>query len=62
MANKCRTRMDQRELYNVRDLPHGGGGFFAPWGEGHIFLHRVHGESDQMRIHILGRGVLLLGS
>ena len=53
--------MDQRELYNVRDLPHGGGGFYAPWGEGHIFLHRAPGESDQMGIHILGRGVLLFG-
>ena len=54
--------MDQKELYNVRDLPQGEGvGFFAPWGEGHIFLHRAPGESDQMEIHILGRGVLLLG-
>ena len=34
MTNKYRTRMDQRELYNVRDLPHVERLVFAPWGEG----------------------------
>ena len=38
-----------------------GTGFLAPWGKGHIFLHHALGESDQMGIHILGQGVLLLG-
>ena len=38
MTNKCRTRMDQRELYNVKDLPQeegpgGGGGVPTPWEE-----------------------------
>ena len=54
MTNKCGTRMDQKELYNVRDLPHVERMVFAPWGEGHIFLHRAPGESNQMGIHILG--------
>ena len=61
MTNKYRTKMDLRELYNVRDLPYEERLVFAPWGEGHIFLHRAPGESDQMEIHILRRGVLLLG-
>ena len=42
--------MDQRELYNVRDLPQGE-------GVGAQILLRALGESDQMGIHILGREV-----
>ena len=34
MTNKCRTRMDPRGLYNVRDLPHGGDRFFGSLGGG----------------------------
>ena len=52
--------MDLRGLYNVRDLPHGGGWFFGSLRGGHIFLRRALGELDQMRIHILEREVLLL--
>ena len=58
--------MDQRELYNVRDLPQeegpGGGWGVVPWGEGHRFFLRALGESDQMGTHILERGVRFLGS
>ena len=55
--------MDQRELHNVRDLPQGEGlGGFVPWEEGHRFLLRAPGESNQMETHILGRGVRSLGS
>ena len=32
MTNKCRTKMERRELYNVKDLLQGGGGF--PGGRG----------------------------
>ena len=34
ITNKCRTRMDQRELYNVRDLPQGRGAGFCSLGGG----------------------------
>ena len=33
MTNKCRTKMERRELYNVKDLLQGGGGGF-PGGRG----------------------------
>ena len=46
--------MDQRELYNVRDLPQGVGGILFSRGEGHKFLLRAPGESEHMGIHILG--------
>ena len=52
--------MDQKEIYNARDLPQEKG--FFPWEEGHRFLHRAPSESNHMGIHILGRGVLSLGS
>ena len=34
MTNKCRTRRDRRELYNVRDLPRGRGAEFCSLGGG----------------------------
>ena len=37
--------MEQKEIYNTRDLPQEEGGFF-PWEEGHRFLRRARGESD----------------
>ena len=62
MTNKCRTKMDRREIYKVRDLTQLGGGVSdSLGGKGHRFLLRVPGESDQMGIHTLGQGARFLG-
>ena len=56
MTNKCRIKMDRKEIYKIRNLPKGGGGGAPRVGEGHRFLLHASGESDQMGVRIIGQG------
>ena len=55
MTNKCKIRMNRRELHEIRDLPQGRGAWLLR-GEGHRFLLYASGESDQMGVRIIGQG------
>ena len=51
MTNKCRIRINRREIYKIRDLPQVKGGLPGEGGgEGHRFLLHASSESDQIGV------------